>query len=134
MNYLIGSKVKCIDQVKNTIRNRDLKGQMNKSLKKEEESVIVNMNDLKSILREWVVNKMEEDFEKMVRKYIKQKIIKQSMDNKLLRKIDVCEMLGVSIGKVDLMMEDGLKYIKLNRNVRFRLEDVNEYLNNKIVV
>ena len=107
---------------------------MNKSLKKEEESVIVNMNDLKSILREWVVNKMEEDFEKMVRKYIKQKIIKQSMDNKLLRKIDVCEMLGVSIGKVDLMMEDGLKYIKLNRNVRFRVEDVNEYLNNKIVV
>ena len=107
---------------------------MNKSLKKEEESVIVNMNDLKSILREWVVNKMEEDFEKMVKKYIKQKIIKQSMDNKLLRKIDVCEMLGVSIGKVDLMMEDGLKYIKLNRNVRFRVEDVNEYLNNKIVV
>lgn len=107
---------------------------MNKSVKKEEESVIVNMNDLKSILREWVVNKMEEDFEKMVRKYIKQKIIKQSMDNKLLRKIDVCEMLGVSIGKVDLMMEDGLKYIKLNRNVRFRVEDVNEYLNNKIVV
>ena len=107
---------------------------MNKSIKKEEESVIVNMNDLKSILREWVVNKMEEDFEKMVRKYIKQKIIKQSMDNKLLRKIDVCEMLGVSIGKVDLMMDDGLKYIKLNRNVRFRVEDVNEYLNNKIVV
>ena len=57
-----------------------------------------------------------------------------NMDNKLLRKIDVCEMLGVSIGKVDLMMDDGLKYIKLNRNVRFRVEDVNEYLNNKIVV
>ena len=92
------------------------------------------MNDLKSVFREWVTNKMEEDFEKMVRKYVKQKIIKQSMDNKLLRKIDVCEMLGVSIGKVDLMMDDGLKYIKLNRNVRFRVEDVNEYLNNKIVV
>ena len=107
---------------------------MNKSLKKEEESVIVNMNDLKSVFREWVTNKMEEDFEKMVRKYVRQKIIKQSMDNKLLRKIDVCEMLGVSIGKVDLMMDDGLKYIKLNRNVRFRVEDVNEYLNNKIVV
>ena len=107
---------------------------MNKSIKGEEEPVIVNMNDLKSVFREWVTNKMEEDFEKMVRKYVRQKIIKQSMDNKLLRKIDVCEMLGVSIGKVDLMMEDGLKYIKLNRNVRFRLEDVNEYLNNKIVV
>ena len=106
---------------------------MNKSIK-EEESVIVNMNDLKSVFREWVTNKMEEDFEKMVRKYVKQKIIKQSMDNKLLRKIDVCEMLGVIIGKVDLMMDDGLKYIKLNRNVRFRVEDVNEYLNNKIVV
>ena len=48
---------------------------MNKSLK-EEESVIVNMNDLKSVFREWVTNKMEEDFEKMVRKYVKQKIIK----------------------------------------------------------
>ena len=107
---------------------------MNKSIKEEEESVIVNMNDLKSVFREWVTNKMEEDFEKMVRKYVKQKIIKQSMDNKLLRKIDVCEMLGVSIGKVDLMMDDGLKYIKLNRNVRFRVEDVNEYLNNKIIV
>ena len=107
---------------------------MNKSIKEEEESVIVNMNDLKSVFREWVTNKMEEDFEKMVRKYVKQKIIKQSMVNKLLRKIDVCEMLGVSIGKVDLMMDDGLKYIKLNRNVRFRVEDVNEYLNNKKVV
>jgi len=49
---------------------------MNKSIKEEEESVIVNMNDLKSVFREWVTNKMEEDFEKMVRKYIKQKIIK----------------------------------------------------------
>jgi len=34
------------------------------------------MNDLKSVFREWVTNKMEEDFEKMVRKYVKQKIIK----------------------------------------------------------
>jgi hypothetical protein len=49
---------------------------MNKSIKEEEESVIVNMNDLKSVFREWVTNKMEEDFEKMVRKYVKQKIIK----------------------------------------------------------
>ena len=49
---------------------------MNKSIKGEEEPVIVNMNDLKSVFREWVTNKMEEDFEKMVRKYIKQKIIK----------------------------------------------------------
>tara|TARA_R110000803_G_scaffold197974_2_gene261662 strand:- start:3849 stop:4070 length:222 start_codon:yes stop_codon:yes gene_type:complete len=56
------------------------------------------------------------------------------MDSKLLRKKDVCEMFGVSLGKVDLMMDDGLKYIKLNRNVRFRLEDLNEYIDNKIVV
>jgi len=56
------------------------------------------------------------------------------MDSKLMRKRDVCEMLGVSMGKVDLMMDDGLRYIKLNRNVRFRLDDINEYLEKNIVV
>ena len=33
-------------------------------------------------------------------------------------------MLEVSLGKVDIMMNGGLNYIKLNRKVRFRLEDV----------
>ena len=56
------------------------------------------------------------------------------IDNKLLNKKELSEFMNVSIGKVDLMMSDGLKYIKMNRNVRFRMEDVNEYINQKVVV
>lgn len=54
--------------------------------------------------------------------------------NKLLNKKEVGELMNVSIGKVDLMMSDGLKYIKMNRNVRFRMEDINEYINQKVVL
>ena len=53
-------------------------------------------------------------------------------ETKLLTKRDICEMLGVSLGKVDIMMSEGLKYIKLNRNVRFRLEDINQYIEENI--
>ena len=42
--------------------------------------------------------------------------------------------MGVSMGKVELMMSDGLKYIKMNRNVRFRMDDINDYLNQRVVV
>ena len=56
------------------------------------------------------------------------------VDNKLLNKKELSEFMNVSVGKVDLMMSDGLKYIKMNRNVRFRMEDINEYINQKVVV
>jgi len=59
------------------------------------------------------------------------KYLNMDESNKLLRKIDLCEMLGVSMGKVELMMKDGLKYLKLKRNVRFRYEDVESYLDSK---
>ena len=55
------------------------------------------------------------------------------MDRKLLNKKELCEYLGVSLGKVDLMMSDGLRYMKINRNVRFKMEDVEEYLDSKVV-
>lgn len=55
------------------------------------------------------------------------------MENKLLNKKELSEYLGVSIGKIDLIMTDGLKYIKMKRNVRFRMQDVNEYISQKIV-
>jgi excisionase family DNA binding protein len=55
------------------------------------------------------------------------------MNNKLLNKKELSEYMGVSIGKIDLIMSDGLKYIKMNRNVRFRIRDVDEYLNRKIM-
>lgn len=52
-------------------------------------------------------------------------------ESKLLTKKDVCEMFGVSLGKVDIMMSNGLKYYKLNRNVRFRLDDLNQYIESR---
>jgi len=55
-------------------------------------------------------------------------------ESKLLNKKEVGEFMNVSIGKVDLMMSDGLKYIKMNRNVRFRMKDIDEYLNNKMML
>ena len=56
------------------------------------------------------------------------------IENRLLNKRELGEYMGVSIGKVELMMSDGLKYIKMNRNVRFRMEDINEYLNQRVVI
>ena len=56
------------------------------------------------------------------------------IENRLLNKRELGEYIGVSIGKVELMMSDGLKYIKMNRNVRFRMEDINEYLNQRVVI
>jgi predicted DNA-binding transcriptional regulator AlpA len=56
------------------------------------------------------------------------------MKDRLLNKKELSEFMNVSIGKVDLMMSDGLKYIKMNRNVRFRMEDVNEYIDKKVIL
>ena len=54
--------------------------------------------------------------------------------SRYLNKKDVCEELGISIGKVDIMMKDGLKYSKFGRNVRFNSNDIEEYMNNKIII
>lgn len=53
--------------------------------------------------------------------------------SKYLSKIELCEELGVSIGKVDIMMKDGLSYSKFGRNVRFRYTDVEKYLEERKV-
>lgn len=53
--------------------------------------------------------------------------------NKLLKKNDVCDLLGVSIGKLDSMMVNGLPYIKDGRNVRFRVNDIDKYLDEKLI-
>ena len=53
--------------------------------------------------------------------------------NKLLKKNDVCDLLGVSIGKLDSMMVNGLPYIKDGRNVRFRVKDIDKYLDKKLI-
>lgn len=53
--------------------------------------------------------------------------------SRYLNKRDLCKELGVSIGKVELMMKDGLKYSKFGRNVRFRESDVEEYIEKYLV-
>ena len=50
-------------------------------------------------------------------------------ENRYLNKKGLCEYLGVSIGKVEKMMyDDGLRYVKFGRNVRFDVKDVNDYM------
>ena len=51
------------------------------------------------------------------------------MNKTFLNKKGLCEYLGISSGKIDLMMKSGLVYIKFGRNVRFDVEDVNEFMN-----
>jgi excisionase family DNA binding protein len=48
---------------------------------------------------------------------------------KLFKKKDLCDMMGVSIGKVDgLIKENKIRYIKIGKNVRFREADISSYL------
>jgi excisionase family DNA binding protein len=51
----------------------------------------------------------------------------------MLRKKDVAMLLDVSMGKIDLLMKEGMKYYKFGRSVRFSLSDVNEYLETKTI-
>ena len=51
---------------------------MNKKGELRDSNVIVDMNDIKGIFREWMMKKMDEDFEGMVRQYLTDKIVKDS--------------------------------------------------------
>ena len=53
------------------------------------------------------------------------------MNERLLKKKDLAEYLQVSMGKVEIMMNTGLPYIKDGRNVRFIKQQVDEYLYSK---
>ena len=49
---------------------------------------------------------------------------------KLYKKKELCEIMGVSISKIDLLMKDNeISYLKIGKNVRFRDVDINKYLN-----
>ena len=54
-------------------------------------------------------------------------------EKKYLSKKELCDLLGVSIGKIELMMGDNMDYIKFGRNVRFDIEDVLRYMNSRKV-
>lgn len=48
---------------------------------------------------------------------------------KLIKKKDLCKMMGISIGKVDGLIKDNkIRYLKIGKNVRFREADINSYL------
>lgn len=53
------------------------------------------------------------------------------MQERLLKKTDLADYLQVSIGKIDIMMGNGLPYVKDGRNVRFIKQQVDEYLYSK---
>jgi excisionase family DNA binding protein len=56
------------------------------------------------------------------------------LNKRFVNKKGLCQYLDVSIGKVEKMMyNDGLKYVKFGRNVRFDINDVNDYMNKRKV-
>jgi excisionase family DNA binding protein len=48
---------------------------------------------------------------------------------KLINKKELCNLMGVSIGKVDdLIKKNQIKYLKIGKNVRFKENDIKSYL------
>ena len=49
---------------------------------------------------------------------------------KLINKKELCEIMGISLGKVDGLIKDNkIRYLKIGKNVRFRKVDISSYLN-----
>ena len=49
---------------------------------------------------------------------------------KLIKKKDLCEIMGISIGKVNGLIKDNkIRYLKIGKNVRFREVDISNFLN-----
>jgi len=49
---------------------------------------------------------------------------------KLINKKELCEIMGISIGKVDGLIKDNkISYLKIGKNVRFRDIDIKSYIN-----
>ena len=55
------------------------------------------------------------------------------MENKLLSKKEVTTYLDVSLGMVDKLMKEDLPYIILGKSVRFKMTDIENYLNSNKV-
>lgn len=54
--------------------------------------------------------------------------------SRLLNKEDVCSIMNISKGSLDkLMRENRIKYIKFERSVRFKKEDVESLIDSKII-
>ena len=59
------------------------------------------------------------------------KIVENMEENlKLIKKKELCKIMGISIGKIDgLIKENKIRYLKIGKNVRFREVDIKSYLN-----
>jgi|GEM_PF-4074188 len=51
---------------------------MNKKGELRDSNIIVDMNDIKGVFREWMMKKMDEDLEKILVQYLTDKIVKDS--------------------------------------------------------
>ena len=58
--------------------------------------------------------------------------IKNDIMENVLSKKDLSRNLGLSIGKIDKMMGEGLSYLKIGKSVRFRESDVDKFLNDRL--
>ena len=54
-------------------------------------------------------------------------------NNRLLTKKELANYLGVSIGKIDMLMKKEIKFIKIGRNVRFNQEDIRVFIDGRTV-
>lgn len=55
-------------------------------------------------------------------------------EKRLLNKKDVCDILKISIGSLDgLMKRNQINYVKFDRSVRFKIEEVNKLINSKVI-
>lgn len=65
----------------------------------------------------------------------KNEVNMEVLERKYLSKKGLCNYLGVSIGKVENIMKEGeIQYVKFGRNVRFDIDDIVTYMNNKKVL
>ena len=55
------------------------------------------------------------------------------MDSSILTKKELSNYIKCSVGMIDNLMKEDLPYIKLGRNVKFKKEDIDLYLNLKTI-
>jgi excisionase family DNA binding protein len=56
------------------------------------------------------------------------------MESRLLNKKDVCNYLGISLGSLNgLIKRRKINYVKFERSVRFKKEDIDNVVNKNLV-
>ncbi len=60
------------------MRKRIKRTNDNSYLKKDIGDIVVDMNDIKSMMREFIMTKIESDMEEIVKKYLEDKVIEDN--------------------------------------------------------